>query len=255
MVEPLCEVAVPERPEGEYNYGRFHLSHFRWDPMPGVRPGEVVEDFSVRRLDGGELRLSELAGRPVVLEAGSFTCPQFVANVRRMEEMAEQYPEVEFLVLYTREAHPGERVGPHCGWDDKRRLAAALQTVEGDPRTYLVDDLDGRVNQVFGGMPNSVYVLDGSARVVYRALFTWPPRVEEVLAEMRAGTAVPSDGYGFVPALRHFLPVFLRGGWQAVWDFLRAMPGTARFHLRMKSVQRQWRRAAAALRGGELAAD
>jgi len=255
MPDSMREAAVPERSVGDYNYRHFHLSHFRWDPMPGVRPGEVVEDFSVRRLDGSELRLSELAGRPVVLEAGSFTCPQFVANVRRMEEMAERYPEVEFLVLYTREAHPGKRVGPHCGWDDKRRLAGALRSVESDPRTYLVDDLDGRVNRIFGGMPNSVYVLDDSARVVYRALFTWPPRVEEVLAEMLAGTARPTDGYGFVPALRHFLPVFLRGGWQAVWDFIRATPGTARFHLHMKGVQRRWRRAAETLRVGELAAD
>jgi len=232
--------------EREYNYRRFRLSHFQWDPMPGPRPGERVEEFSIRRLDGGELRLSQLAGRPLVIEAGSYTCPQFVANVERMGALQRRFPEVDFLVLYSREAHPGGRIGPHKSLDAKLELARRARQVQGDGRTYLVDELDGRLNLALGGMPNAVYVLDGTARVVYRSLFTWPPEVADVLAELAAGTARPRNGYGFVPAVRHLVPVFLRGGWRAVWDFAVAMPGTMQFHLRMLRVQREWRREASA---------
>lgn len=236
--------------EREYNYRRFRLSHFQWDPMPGPRPGEQVPDFAIRRLDGGELRLSELAGRTVVVEAGSYTCPQFVANVERMASLRRRFPEVEFLVLYNREAHPGGRVGPHRSLQAKMELARRTRQREGDERTYLVDDLDGRVSLALGGMANFTYVMDGLGRVVYRSLFTWPPEVEKVLAEMEAGTARPRNGYGFIPAARHLVPVFLRGGWGAVWDFAVALPGTMLFHLRMVQVQREWSRDAQADPGG-----
>ena len=244
------QINAARQREREYNYRRFRLSHFQWDPMPGPRPGERVEDFSVRRLDGGELRLSQLVGRPVVIEAGSYTCPQFVANVERMGALRRRYPAAEFLVLYNREAHPGGRVGPHRSLDVKRELARRLRETQDDGRTYLVDELDGRLNLALGGMPNGLYVLDGTARVVYRSLFTWPPEVEAILAELEAGTARPRDGYGFVPAVRHLVPVFLRGGWRAVWDFAVTTPGTVQFHLRMMQVQREWRRGASGGPGG-----
>lgn len=237
--------APPTDPAADrYNYEHFRISQFQWDPMPGPRPGERLEDLALSRLDGGELRLSELAGRPVVIEMGSYTCPQFVANVDRMNELRRRFSDVEFLALYTREAHPGERIGPHRHQAEKRILAQRLREESGDRRTYLVDDLEGRANLALGGMPNALYVLDGSRRVVYRALFAWAPDVTRVLEEMAAPQArpVPREGYGFVPAVRHLLPVFLRGGWRAVWDFTASMPGTIRFHLRMMAVQREWRR-------------
>lgn len=234
----------PDPSPDRYNYTHFCIAHFDWDPMPGPRPGETVEDLRVARLGGGELRLSELAGRPVVIEMGSYTCPQFVANVERMNRLRERFPEAAFLVLYTREAHPGERIGPHRHPVEKRMLARRLRDEAGDRRTYLVDSLDGRANLAFGGMPNALYVLDGSRRVVFRSLFTWAPEVEKVLASLAAPRErpVPREGYGFVPAVRHLVPVFLRGGWRAVWDFAVALPGTLRFHLRMVAVQREWRR-------------
>lgn len=225
-----------------YNYHRFRIRDYDWDPMPGPRPGERLDDFSVRRLDGGELCLSDLRGRPVVLEMGSYTCPQFVANVERMQALRRRYPHAVFLVLYTREAHPGERVGPHAEYFDKQMLAHRLRQEHGDGRTYLVDDLDGRVNRMLGAWPNATYVLDGRGTVIYRSMFTWPPTVAEILDELFSGRPMkPREGYGFVLAVRHLLPVFLRGGWRAVRDFAVQLPQVVSFHLRMTRVRRRWR--------------
>jgi hypothetical protein len=46
--------------------------------------------------------------------------------------------------LYTREAHPGERLPAHAGFEDKVTAARRLRDELGITRPIVVDDLDGR---------------------------------------------------------------------------------------------------------------
>jgi len=62
----------------EYNYEHFRTKHLLADAVGtlrsrGIRPGEVAPDFELPRVDGGELRLMALRGRPVLLRFSSFT--------------------------------------------------------------------------------------------------------------------------------------------------------------------------------------
>lgn len=56
----------------EYNY---EISRYPTQPLENfnriMRAGEVAEDFTLPTLDGTEVTLSELRGKPVLIEFGS----------------------------------------------------------------------------------------------------------------------------------------------------------------------------------------
>lgn len=77
-VETLFEKLQDGKEAEEYNYEHFRTGHFAYDVKAtvlklGVAPGDPAPDFTVWLANGGELRLSELRGRPVLLHFGSPT--------------------------------------------------------------------------------------------------------------------------------------------------------------------------------------
>ncbi|MBA3534395.1 MAG: redoxin domain-containing protein [Ardenticatenales bacterium] len=61
-----------------YNFKHFGLEHILFDVKQivtsgGLRPGEQAPDFELPVVGGGQLRLSELRDKPVILHFGSFT--------------------------------------------------------------------------------------------------------------------------------------------------------------------------------------
>jgi hypothetical protein len=117
----------------------------------GPHTGEAAPDFRLQDLDGVPVRLSDLRGKPVVLEFGSYTCPIFSDRVIDMERLAQRHPEAEFLVIAVREAHPGEVTGHHNTLAQKRQAARCLAIEEGLRRRVLIDDLEGSVHGAYGG--------------------------------------------------------------------------------------------------------
>ena len=72
-------------------------------------------DFKLTKLDGKKISLSDYKDKWLVLETGSLTCPMFVKNINPLRDVRAKHPDVEFLVIYVREAHPGSRRGPTQG--------------------------------------------------------------------------------------------------------------------------------------------
>ncbi len=99
---------------------------------------------------GTSVGLSEFRGRPVVLEFGSYTCPIFCGHIAPMEAIAGRHPEAAFLVIYTREAHPGEIVPGHRTIQDKREAVRRLLADEPIGRAVLIDDITGTVHRADG---------------------------------------------------------------------------------------------------------
>jgi len=110
--------------------------------------------------------------RPVVLEFGSYTCPIFCAHIGPMEVGAQHHPEAVFLVIYIREAHPGEAVTEHRTVDDKRRAALRRRADEPLRRTVLLDDLGGTVHRAYGQAWDSAYVIDHNGIVILHQAWT-----------------------------------------------------------------------------------
>jgi pimeloyl-ACP methyl ester carboxylesterase len=174
-----------------YNYESFDFGSGaaeleRWQ-KEGPRIGEPAPDFELADLDGNCVRLSDLAGRPVVLEFGSYTCPIFSDRVPAMEQLAREHPEASFLVIYVREAHPGEIQGPHRSIAEKRSAAHKLALEEALSRRVLVDAVDGATHSAYGGAWNPVYVIDARGRVVMRQAWNHPADVAAALCALQSG--------------------------------------------------------------------
>jgi peroxiredoxin len=176
----------------EYNY-----AHFTRDKMAGdldsrtfdrsPKPGERAPDFTARTLTGDEVRLSDHRDlKNVVLTFGSATSPMTAGSIGGMNELRERYQDddVEFLLVYVREAHPGDEIGAHQSISDKVRAAQILAAQENVEMPILVDDLKGTIHRKYGKLPNPTYVIDKSGRIAFRALWTQAGIVEEALNQL-----------------------------------------------------------------------
>ncbi|MFQ5656855.1 MAG: hypothetical protein ACE5G5_04890 [Candidatus Methylomirabilales bacterium] len=78
---------------------------------------------------------------------------------------------VEFLLVYVREAHPGEHYPAHTSLEQKKQHARALAEQEDIHTTVIIDDLEGTIHRSYGLQPNMLYVIDKAGRVAFRALW------------------------------------------------------------------------------------
>lgn len=176
------------------------LSHFN-DLAP--RPGQVAPNVKVRMLDGSEVELFELLqGRPVVLQLGSHSCPVYRYRRFDMFELQDEYRErVDFVVVYTTEAHP---VGAPSPYRDEewltfinrvtntrvpqsstieQRISQAAWSTRELERTDLVvvDGMENRAWRSFGAAPTAAFVLDGQGNVVLTQPWVEPDGIRAAL--------------------------------------------------------------------------
>ena len=231
-----------------YNYESFKKSELlklMTGKFRGPKPGERAPDFKARTLDGDKIKLSDFQGdKNVVLTFGSVSCPMTAGSIGGMNDLYEDYrdEDVEFLLIYVREAHPGEEVPAHESHDDKVRAAELLRDEEDVEMPILVDDVRGSIHRDYGKMPNSTYIIDKSGRVAFRALWTRPGVIREALDELLERQADRDVEHAVVHGgedrsvpvkygLLHSHRALRRAGAQAVEDFRREMgiPGRIAF--------------------------
>ena len=214
-----------------YNYKRYKMSEYDLSSFNGPKAGEPASNFAVRTPEGREVSLDDYKGKWVVLETGSITCSMYVKNVKGFARLKDKYPDVEFLLVYVREAHPGSRLGPHESDEQKLELATEMMEIYKDPRTVLVDDLQGTMHHQYGTLPNMIYVINPDGKVIYRCDWSFPKNVEKVLQNRdRLHTREHIQIITAAPWI--MFPVVLRGGWDAVWDLLAALPMITWAHIK-----------------------
>ncbi|MBA0124448.1 hypothetical protein H0B56_02710 [Haloechinothrix sp. YIM 98757] len=134
------------------------------------------------------------------------------------------------MFVYTREAHPGERVPHHDTFERKLEHARLLRDEGGIRRNILVDDISGTVHRAYGSMPNMTWVIGRGGRVVYKANWTNASNVESFLDRYLDAYAQVPRGTGRAPYVteqlefrpvdhRHFQERLLRNGPRAVQEF------------------------------------
>jgi peroxiredoxin len=215
----------------DYNYERYRMSNYDLSRFDGPKAGEDLIDFKLTALDGRDVSLSDYKGKWLVLETGSLTCPMFVKNIDPLRDVKAKYPDVEFLVIYVREAHPGARRGPSGDIAEKIALAKEMKDSFGEHREILVDNVDGAMHQAYGSMPNMVYIVNPEGKVIYRCDWSFAKRIDQVLADR--DTLHTEEHVRIVGAAPWItVPVCLKGGWDALWDLAKAMPFIAWAHLK-----------------------
>ncbi len=175
----------------KYNYEAFQRNRLLRDlatsQLGGApRPGDRAPDFVGRTLQGDTVHLKDFRGRKnVVLTFGSATCPQTAGSLPGLNELyADRDPNVEFFFVYTREAHPGDRLGAHSSYEDKVQAAELLREEESVDIPIIVDDVNGNIHRKYGKLPNPSYIIDKSGRIAFRSLGTRASVISTAIDEL-----------------------------------------------------------------------
>ncbi len=216
----------------DYNYQRFRISNYDYEKFPGPKAGDKMLDFKLHTLEGREVKLSDYAGRWLVVETGSLTCPMYVKNIRPIDKLTAKYPDVAFVVVYVREAHPGSRRGAHADLQGKTAFAEEMKAEFKENREVLVDSVDGDMHKAYGSFPNMVYIIDPEGTVVYRCDWSFAKKIDAVL-QNRPEINDQERVVIITAAPWIMIPVTLKGGWDALWDLVIELPGVIIGHLKV----------------------
>lgn len=174
----------------EYNYKRFSRKVLREIGAAftsGPEAGARAPDFKATSLDGETVRLSDYEGRKnVLLVFGSATCPITAGSIRGINELYNELrgDEIEFLFVYTREAHPGEKIPAHRSLGYKIRAARILRDEEDIQMPIVVDDLRGSIHRMYSGLPSPAFLVDKSGRIAFRSMWAKPEEIGEAIKEL-----------------------------------------------------------------------
>jgi peroxiredoxin len=207
----------------KYNYDGFSSNTYNLNSFSGPDLGSKAPDFSLSNLDNKKVNLLDFTGEFLVLELGSITCPLFQGRREGMSDLVSKYPNINFSVLYIREAHPGSNLPAHKSINDKISCAKTLSG-DGEKRLILIDDIAGTAHSSYGSYPNAIFIVNKNGCVVFRSDWNSVSATKAALNKLLNGQPADTKSY--------FLPVkptiafktLKRSGDGALKDFLKGLP-------------------------------
>jgi hypothetical protein len=135
---------------------------------------------------------------------------------------------VNFVTLYVREAHPGDRFPQPDTFERKMGHARAYQQRDRIPWTIVVDDVEGTLHRALDRKPHSAYLVDANGIVVGRLLWANEfGRLRAALEALTAGRRLGDVENKVVPMVRglgKIDEVLSQSGGYARTDFRREVP-------------------------------
>jgi thiol-disulfide isomerase/thioredoxin len=167
---------------GQIDELQFLLDRRKWGELVRLvrfpespNAGTQAPDFELVRTDGKKLALSALRGKIAVFMFAAMTSPPARMQVPRLEALQRAYPgeDVKFFLVYSREPHAGETGYPNYAYTStfERKLAYAKELDALTTLPVAVDGIDEAVQTLYGGVPNSAWVVDREGTIVFRS--TW----------------------------------------------------------------------------------
>jgi len=217
----------------EYRYKRFTTRLLFRDlgfARNAAAPGNSIPAFELITTGGDRLVNRDIfADRPVILVFGSMTCPMTASSTPSVQDLYEEFGDrVKFVMLYVREAHPGENFSQAETMDDKLESARALKAFYGIEWTVAADNVDGDLHRALDPKPNAVYLMNSKGDILFRSL--WAADYEalhQALDDAASGRAMVKTQSNrlILPVMKAMgvvREVMERGGPQAVSDLWRA---------------------------------
>jgi len=206
-----------------YNYKHFDPKDYNFKNFEGPKAGEKYIDFEAKTLAGETVRLSDYLDKIIVLDTGSITCPMYANTADPMNLLKKQYPNIHFLLLYVREAHPGGRTKELTSFIEKMDNAKAANKLYHESREILVDTIDGAAHRLYGSMPNMTYVIGKDGIIRFRANWTNIDALKKVLLD--PDKIESRDYYAVIkPSPYTAIRTLLIGGVRALYEFLKGLP-------------------------------
>ena len=167
------------------------------DFHPALHVGMPAPDFAVTDLEGNTVRLSDFTGhKHVLFEFGCITAPVFVGDVTTLNRLHAQFhdEDVQVLVVYVREAHPGDRYSFHTSYEQKVSHARDLKRLEKVQCPVLVDSLEGDAHHLYGLRASPVYIANKDGLLTYKAGWLVPEEAELALSQLVRAEQVQAGG-------------------------------------------------------------
>ena len=215
--------------DNEYRYKRFTTNLLFRDlrfHKDAAAPGDAFPDFELITTEGARLTNSDIFGdRPVIFIFGSMTCPMTASAAPSVQKLYDEFGErVTFIMMYVREAHPGEHFSQVAAIEEKLGHARALKEFYDIDWTVAADGVDGNLHRALDPKPNSAFLMDRDGTILFRSLWASDyGALHQALDAVASGQAPPAEQstkmMGPVArAMGHVQEVMQRGGPQAVRD-------------------------------------
>ncbi len=217
----------------DYRYKRFTISLLFRDlrfAKDAATPGDSFPSFELTTTGGDRLFNSDVFGdKPVLFIFGSMTCPMTASAAPSVQELYDEYSDrVTFIMLYVREAHPGENFTQSETIEEKLEYARALQKHYGIEWTVAADNVDGDLHRALDPKPNSAFLMNSQGIILFRTLWAADrDALRQALDAAAAGRILDKNQSEaligpVIRAMGQVREVMERGGPQAVRDLWRA---------------------------------
>jgi glutathione peroxidase-family protein len=158
-----------------------------------VRVGTTAPDFALPDLGDKIVQLSSYRGQSnVVLMFGSVTCGATATQLRAgqpsIRSLYTRYKKkgFEFLLIYTKEPHPGENIPQPTAIEERVKHAVRLKEEEKVNFPILIDTTDNAVRNAYRGWSNGIFVVNKKGVLVFRSSWTHGPELAQVLHDLYA---------------------------------------------------------------------
>ncbi len=217
----------------KYRYKRFTTTLLFRDlrfAKGAAGSGDSFPSFDLVATNGDHLTNSVVFGdKPVLLVFGSMTCPMTASAAPSLLQLYDEFGDrVKFIMLYVREAHPGEHFTQAETMEEKLEYARALKEFYDIPWTVAADNVDGDLHRALDPKPNSAYLMNSEGTILFRSLWAADRDAIRQALDAAAAGRVPVRQQSnaligpVVRAMGKVQEVMERGGPQAVRDLWRA---------------------------------
>jgi len=216
-----------------YRYKRFTTGLLFRDLSFGKQvlgPGDSLPSFELITTSGDRLENHDVLGeKPVLLIFGSMTCPNTASAAPTVQDLYEEFGDrIDFLMLYVREAHPGEHFSQAETMQEKLEHARALKQFYHIGWTVAADTIDGDLHRALDPKPNSAVLVGSDGKIRFRSMWAADKKALRQALEAVSNGRLPDTNQStalIVPVARamgQVQAVMERGGPQAVRDLWRA---------------------------------
>jgi glutathione peroxidase-family protein len=206
-----------------------------------VRVGTKAPDFALPDLSGKTVRLSVYRGQSnVVLMFGSVTCGSTATQLRvgqpSIRSLYTRYKKkgFEFLLIYTKEPHPGENIPQSTSIEERVKNALRLKREEKVNFPILIDTPRNAVRNAYRGWSNGIFVVNKEGVLVFRSSWTHGAELAQVLYDLYAWEKAQTRNelvricyserlVGLLRNKKISASVHRRAGSQAAQDFARLL--------------------------------
>lgn len=138
-----------------------------------LKPGQVLPNVEVYLSNNTPQKLHELVSKKALLiVTGSLTCPMTLSSLPDLTELEVEFgTDISFVLLYVREAHPGENHPQPQTFMRKLTNAETLSNNHNVSWPVIIDDMDGTLHNLLDTKPNSVHLINNQGQILFQSLW------------------------------------------------------------------------------------